>query len=197
MKKSVIFDFDGVIADTRDMLFSIFSEVDPTISDEDFLAHFDGNVHEAPRVNFTPDSLDYMHREYCRRIRPYHIHSALEPLTRFASGYRMFIVSSGEEKAIKAVLEDVGVSNCFEAIYGHNTHKSKIAKFKKLRVQFRVPLAETLFITDTLGDIREAKKAGLRSIAVSFGFHDRERLMAGDPYEIVDTWDEIESVLSR
>ena len=80
MKKSLIFDFDGVIADTRDVLFSIFSEMDPETSDEDFLAHFDGNVHEEPRVKFTPESLAHMHSEYRRRLKPRHGYSAVDRL---------------------------------------------------------------------------------------------------------------------
>ncbi|MEM6499413.1 MAG: HAD hydrolase-like protein [Pseudomonadota bacterium] len=197
MKRTLIFDFDGVVADTREMLFSIFSEHDPTMSSEDFSAHFDGNVHQEPRVKFTPRSLARMHDEYCRRIDQKHVEAAINPIERLTSEHRLFIVSSGEERGINNVLQQAGVRRCFEAIYGHNTHQSKVAKFEKLRDQFGVSLTQSVFITDTLGDIREAQKVGLKTIAVTFGFHDRARLMRSRPNAIVDSWNEVESALEQ
>ncbi len=58
-----------------------------------------------------------------------------------------------------------------------------------------VTIANTIFVTDTLGDIREATKVGIRTIAETFGFHNRERLKLGDPFRIVDSWEEIEAVV--
>lgn len=197
MFKDIIFDFDGVIADTRDILFSIFKEYDPAISKEDFSEHFDGNVYEEPRIKFTPEGAQRMHDEYCSRLGIAHVETAIGPIGRLKANYRLFIISSGDERGIVNALETVGIKGHFEAIYGHNTHKSKIAKFEKIRDEFSVDLGDAIFITDTLGDVREASKLGVRTIAETFGFHDRTRLMQGKPYAIVDTWDEIEEEIMQ
>lgn len=63
--------------------------------------------------------------------------------------------------------------------------------------QFGVSENESLFITDTLGDMREAANAGLKSIGVSWGFQRRETLLKGDPHAIVDTPEELFSVLTK
>ena len=109
----------------------------------------------------------------------------------------MFIISSNEERGIHSVLESAGIKDCFEAVYGYNTHKSKIFKFEMIRDKFNVVLEDAVFITDTLGDVKEAKKLNIKTIAETFGFHNRERLEQGDPYIIVDTWDEIEEEIQK
>ena len=176
MKNDIIFDFDGVIANTRDILFALFREFDSTISDEDFGAHFDGNVYEEPRIKFTREAAAH-----------------IAPVKRLQANHRLFIISSGEERGIKSVLENAGIKDHFEAIYGHNTHTSKIAKFEKIRDEFDVVLKDVIFVTDTLGDVREAKTLGVKTIAETFGFHNRARLKQGAPYVILDTWLEIEN----
>ena len=66
-----------------------------------------------------------------------------------------------------------------------------------IRDKFNVVLEDAVFITDTLGDVKEAKKLNIKTIAETFGFHNRERLEQGDPYIIVDTWDEIEEEIQK
>ena len=54
-------------------------------------------------------------------------------------------------------------------------------------------------ITDTLGDLREASAVDLKTIAVTWGYHDEETLRKGNPAALVDNPAElapqIESIL--
>lgn len=197
MKKALIFDFDGVIADTADILFALSRDFDPTISEEDFKEHHDGNVYEEPRIKFTPEGAERLYNEYCDRLSVSHIKTAIEPIKRLYKDFRLFIISNNEERGIRSVLENAGIKDCFEAIYGYNTHKSKIIKFEMIRDKYDVVLEDAIFITDTLGDVKEAKKLSITTIAETFGFHNRERLEQGEPYIIVDTWDEIELEIQK
>ena len=43
------------------------------------------------------------------------------------------------------------------------------------------------FITDTLGDIKEANKVGIESIGITWGYQDKAKLQKGNPKKIVDT----------
>ena len=52
-------------------------------------------------------------------------------------------------------------------------------------------------IGDTVGDIIEAKKAGIKSTAVTWGFQDRDRLLAMGPDFIVDTPEDINVFISK
>ncbi len=49
--------------------------------------------------------------------------------------------------------------------------------FKK----YGVKSTECIFVTDTLGDLREAKKMGINSFAVTYGFHKESVLQKGNP----------------
>jgi len=195
MLKHIIFDFDGVIADTFDMNWALSQEHDGNATLEDFLAHHDGNVFETPRINFKPDRLDEFYAEYRKRLGPSHLARAIAPLQRLGSKYTLHVVSSTSEHAIREVLEKVEVIQFFSRIMGAETHLSKAHKFRILMEEERVTPENSVFITDTLGDVKEAHKVGLRTIGETFGFHDRERLQQGDPFKIADSWEEIEKII--
>ncbi len=50
---------------------------------------------------------------------------------------------------------------------------------------------ECIFVTDTTGDIIEARKINLRTITVTWGYHNKELLESEYPFCIVDTPDEL------
>jgi phosphoglycolate phosphatase len=50
---------------------------------------------------------------------------------------------------------------------------------------------KTFYIGDTVGDILEAKGAGVRSIAVTWGWHNRDRLVKAAPDYLVETPNEL------
>ena len=195
MIKNLIFDFDGVIADTFDVNWALSQEHDETATMEDFLAHHDGNVFAEPRIKFDPARVHLFYAEYFKRLHPSHIENSKDSLRRLGKLYNLFIISSNSEAAIVNVLERAGVAGLFTRIMGEETHKSKIEKFKMLMDQYDIATTNTVFVTDTLGDIHEAHKVGIRIIAETFGFHNRERLSLGKPFKIVDSWKEIEETV--
>ena len=52
--------------------------------------------------------------------------------------------------------------------------KNKVEKFKILKEKYGIREEEMLFITDTLGDLRESSEAGVPTVAVTWGAHKRE-----------------------
>ena len=54
-----------------------------------------------------------------------------------------------------------------------------------------------MFITDTIGDLREARHVHLRSIAVTWGYHPKELLEAENPFRIVSEFDEIKEIIEN
>jgi phosphoglycolate phosphatase-like HAD superfamily hydrolase len=48
-----------------------------------------------------------------------------------------------------------------------------------------------LFITDTVGDIIEAEKCAIRSVAVTWGYHDTTNLTKAKPAAIVNDTTEL------
>ncbi|MBM3232725.1 HAD family hydrolase [Candidatus Pacearchaeota archaeon] len=83
------------------------------------------------------------------------------------------------------------MNHIFSEILGFETHKSKEEKFRILFSKHNLKIDECIFVTDTLGDIFEASKVGLRTIAVDFGFHDKGRLKKGKPLMILSKFEDI------
>jgi len=189
--KNIIFDFDGVLADSFDVIHAIAQIYNPLVTRDDVVAHHDGNVYEEPVLKLTPAMTQDFRLQYRARISHSHMADAISPIALLAQDYRLFIISSNDETGIKATLEAAGCLDLFVAILGYETHTSKVEKFKMCKLEYSVDLDETVFVTDTLGDIKEANKVGVRTIAVTFGFHPRERLLPAAPYQIVDSWDEV------
>lgn len=195
MLKNIIFDFDGVIADTFDMNLALSQEHHEGATLEDFLAHHDGNVYEEPRIMFKPERLGEFYAAYDSTLSESHLAMAMGPIQRLGKKYALYIISSNSEVSIRRVLEKAGVAGLFTRIMGEEMHRSKVEKFKILIEQNGITPDNSIFITDTLGDVKEANKVNIKTIAETFGYHDRARLAQGNPFKIADSWDEIEQVL--
>jgi phosphoglycolate phosphatase len=141
--------------------------------------------------------LPIFYSEYQRRLTSSHLEKASGPLKRLAEHYSLYIISSQSEVVIREVLSRCGLLDLFKRVMGEETHKSKVEKFKILIDVDGINSENTVFITDTLGDVKEAHLVNIRTIAETFGFHDRERLQQGNPFTIVDSWEEIEEVIKE
>lgn len=195
MIRNIIFDFDGVLADTTELLYSIFKEVDPSISYEDFLSHHDGNVYLEPKIKFTENQVERVLLNYREKLDASHIESGKIIIKNIPRSAKLFIISSNDEEAIKSVLDESGTLNRFSAILGQQSGKSKVEKIKIVENEYNCSLHETIFITDTLGDIKEANCCGVACYAVSFGFHNKNRLRFGKPKAILSTLSDLIKVI--
>ncbi len=70
---------------------------------------------------------------------------------------------------------------------GADVHKSKVEKIKMVFEKYSIGPKDCIFITDTLGDMREAEKTGIDAIGVTWGFHKIETLEQGEPFRLVET----------
>jgi phosphoglycolate phosphatase len=128
---------------------------------------------------------------YTEQISGTHLQESIEPVRRLFEHFNLYINSSNREAGLLSALKQADILHCFKKVMGEETHKSKVAKFQMIFDEYKASAEDTIFVTDTLGDIKEAEKIGVKTIAETFGFHSRERLMQGNPYKIVDTWEEI------
>jgi|SRR3989344_4990800 len=195
---AIIFDFDGVIHNTFDITWSIYKKINPKGSKESYRSLFDGNL-----FNTLDREEDKTKQEIFRKLESEafkflklerKIKKELEVLNK---SYDLFIISSNTKKNLKMYFENNNFTHIFKEILSSDTHKSKIEKFRILFNKYSLDSKSCIFITDTLGDILEAKKVGVRSIAVDFGFHDRGRLQKGNPLKIISNFKEIRKIIQE
>lgn len=186
-KKLVIFDFDGVLVDTLPVVFSLSKEVNENLSLEEFKSFFHGNFYKAVRFDGTPRNRNpktlEKYEEKSRELKiPIVLKHTLENLSK---KYILTIVSSTATNLILRILERENC-NFFNDVLGADIHASKVEKNKTLLEKYNLSPSNAVFITDTSGDIKEASECNIRSIAVTWGFHDREELEKDNPALIVE-----------
>lgn len=113
------------------------------------------------------------------------ISDAKKILSEIAKQHTLVIISSTIEPLIERFLKKYALNKYFASILGKNFNRSKIIKIKFALKKYNFKPTQSLFITDTVGDMLEAKKCGVGSIAVSWGFHSISLLKKYNPLAIV------------
>lgn len=185
--KVLLFDFDGVIVDSFGFCYEIVSSREP-LTAEEYRARFEGNINDAPKPVLPPTQppFDFI-GQYTTKLMACTPHQdVIKVIQELAQTHDCIIISSTISHAIQTFLNAHGLSSLFKEILGNDVEKSKVKKIAMVLERYQITPSETIFITDTLGDIREAKKCDVDCIAVTWGFHSREALKRGEPLAIVD-----------
>ena len=93
------------------------------------------------------------------------------------NGYDLSICSDGRVKYIEMVLETTGIQDYFIHIKGNEPGKSKTDQLRSLLDELNTDKA--VMVGDRYHDIEAAKKVGLPSIGVAYGF-GREEIESAD-----------------
>jgi HAD superfamily hydrolase (TIGR01549 family) len=195
MPKAIIFDFDGVLADTYDLHFELSKTFDTDLSEQDFKDHHNGNVFETPKIRFKEGDMPIFFEKQKEQFTKTHLFPLKSMLTDLQKKYQLFIVSSGSDENIHHFLRLDGYEALFEAILGATTHSSKVEKFKMIFERYSLQPEECLFVTDTTGDIIESRKVGMKTVAVLWGYHGKEILEKENPFAIVRDENELRKVI--
>jgi phosphoglycolate phosphatase len=198
----VLFDFDGVIADSFKAGYDVTKFMCPHVSEEEYRRRFEGNIHdwEDPSGSHTAacrldvDFFDEYVPLIRNEVRPFL--SMPEAIAELAKTHRLIVVSSTISDPIREFLEAHGLRKHFSWIMGADVHTSKVEKIKMVFEKYGVAPNECVFVTDTLGDIREAERAKVGTIGVSWGFQSAETLARGAPFRIIHTPRDLTTAIS-
>jgi phosphoglycolate phosphatase len=192
-----LFDFDGVLADSLDLYAEAVTRClerigTPIVKNRaDYLALFDGNFYESMAARgvdlaaFALTAKEILPRIDYDTMKPF---AGLIPvLETLYKHHSLVVISSNGYRTIRAMLTRFGFDPYFREIFGSDFLFSKKEKIDHALEKYAIPREEAFYIGDTAGDIVEARAAGVRSVAVTWGWHDRERLIAVHPDFVVDT----------
>jgi len=196
MKKNkiIIFDFDGVIVNTCQLSIEINKEIFEDLDFSEIQDWAEGNVFEKKfRDGYTGDHENYYYQHYSQRIK------SLEPVLGMKGvfeemkkmGYKLAVVSSSFSDVIEKFLKDNGLDEYFVEIMGKDVSPSKVAKFKMIFEKHNIKAKETLIVTDSVGDVKEAKEVKMKTIGVTWGIHEKERLERAKADFIAENVEEI------
>jgi phosphoglycolate phosphatase len=195
-RKHLLFDFDGVIADSFEQAYEVSSSIIKSLTKDEYRSQFEGNIYDSLEKESQLCTVSEYFEIYSKRMKDVSLIDGIGDLIRRSSNdHELSIVSSSTTEIITNYLIVHDLKKHFLKIAGAEEERCKSKKIKQICQEYEVMPENCLFITDTLGDIREAERSGVRSVAVTWGFHDEERLNKGNPYAVVSTVVELEKAI--
>jgi HAD superfamily hydrolase (TIGR01509 family) len=189
-KNIILFDFDGVVADSFALAYSVNRTVFPDLEEGEYRGAFEGNIND-----WAKEKMQSRHRtdvnfvsEYASRAdAEVTLVAGVQPvLDALSERYVLIVVSSSTSDFINTFNMKHGLSKYFTEILGNDVHTSKIEKMKMTMQKYHESPDQYVFVTDTLGDAREAEHMGIGVIGVSWGFHTHATLQKDRALTIVD-----------
>lgn len=193
-RKIVFFDFDGVIADTFDIGFEINKQIDGKIkTKDDYRELFNGNINDWKKNSSYSEAEikkadDEFFARWTIKMAKANVFPGIKDAVReLAKSYTLIIISSTIASPIRDFLERNGIFSYFEQFSGDRVvHSDKAERIKRTFKKYGVGPKYCVFITDTLGDMREATSCGISSIGVAWGFQKKESFRRAKPFKIVE-----------
>ncbi|MBI2632741.1 HAD family hydrolase [Candidatus Pacearchaeota archaeon] len=190
----LLFDYDGTIIDSVNLAYKIFKNIAKEYglaspkSIKHFVEFYNINfyeslltrgllkIHLSKFINeFRQPFLDY---EKKMKIFPY----MKETIKKLSKKAKIFIITSNLSDVIESSIKAHKIEHV-SAVIGADNGIGKVNAIKLIKKRF--PKAIIYYIGDTSGDMIEAKKAGVKTIGVTWGYHSRLKLKETDPDFIV------------
>ena len=189
--KLVIWDFDGTLADSLASALSIFNrfaaelryrpidnpEMARSMTAREFLRHHGISLWRLGRLTRR------FHAAASEEADKLKLHPGLPEVLEqlFTSGIRLGILSSNKEDNIRRCLRANGTEEYFAFVVGYPRLFGKGKALRRIVRAERAERAEVLYVGDEVRDIEAVRKAGVASVAVTWGFHAEQLLRGNGP----------------
>ncbi len=205
----LIFDLDGTVIDTKKEIFDTFHQAFNNLGlklDEDKLEKYVGlpleELLEALLGKYDRKVEEEIRRiyyyNYDKRIRRIRVFPGLEEIIK-NNGFKKAILTSKRRKTALNDLNYLGISEYFSVVIGADDLRKKKPDGEGIKKIIDVvgykDISSVYMIGDTEMDILAAKDAGVKSIAVTWGFRNEEFLKKYNPDYIIHTPAELKELI--
>jgi phosphoglycolate phosphatase-like HAD superfamily hydrolase len=196
--QTLVFDFDGTIADTLGETRRIFNQIAPDygirqveehemthlrhLSLKQLLAHLDIPKRRVPA--FISRGTGMLRGSIERLNMIEGMPEVILELRRHVG--RLGILTSNASANVELFLSVHGLRAPFDFISSTSKLTGKAKHLRAIRKTFSLRHEEMLYIGDELRDVKASKKAGIPVAAVTWGFNSRESLVAESPEYLFD-----------
>lgn len=212
--KLIIFDFDGTLADTHELIVRTNQEAMKAmgypVRDEEAIRKTIGLPLVAGIKTLYPDVPEQAIPEWCATYR--RIFDVLK--TRYVpvlfpgvketlewlkgEGYVLSVASSRQSASLNAFLKDLGVDACFRYVIGaDNVSRAKPDPEPVLQTlrDLHFQAGETLVVGDMPVDILMGARAGAGTVGVTYGNSSRSELLEAGADHVLDRFSGLKGVL--
>jgi phosphoglycolate phosphatase len=205
----ILFDFDGVLADTLGDLLQFGQEACNELGVNHTATQDDLSTLEVMSFATYGQQMgvpDYLIDEFVRRClakfgekqSPPEIFKGLdEVVKKLSSSHTIGVITGNSTENVKAFLAEHGLEGCVRVIYGVDVPGSKVEKISRARNQFAKDGESVFMVGDSASDIHASREAGVKSIAVTWGHQSAETLTRAKPDYLVHSPEEIYEVINE
>ena len=207
MTKVIIFDFDGTLADTIDILLSITNRLSAEFgfksATKEELAQL-SNLNSWQILQYSGISI-FKFPLLIRRLKA-ELHSEVPHIQLFPGikevllelkkrGFKLGIITSNSRENVLGALEKNGLQDTFTFIYSGSTFGKHKVINKWLRIE-NIHTEKVVYVGDEIRDIDAAKKTGIKVIAVGWGFNSPQALAAQNPNFLIERPQELIEIMN-
>ena len=199
----VMFDYDGVIVDSYEQDYKDFIQLCRAHgleinSKDEYDRLLDDNCYKVMKEYYGLDegAIDAILKDW-EKVSENYVNMPIfkgmqDAVKKIAEKHTVIVITSNISTLVSTVLRNNGITE-FEDILGADADKSKIKKIRRAMEMY--PSDISYYIGDTTGDVIEAREAGAKTIAVTWGYHSAERLKRTEPDYLVNTPEELTALL--
>ncbi|MBX4196122.1 HAD hydrolase-like protein [Candidatus Pacearchaeota archaeon] len=191
-----ILDYDGVVAESFDLAHALYKELSadyclkPFANKEEFANLFNGDfmTEIAARCSDHSKLPDFFQKMKSQLTLRYYAVPMVKDMKQFlmqVTGWlpNSVILSANHHQVVEGHLMQYHVHWKGEIV----GLERKVKKRDYLAGSQATTPRRVVYICDTVGDIREAKQADVDTIAVGWGFHTTDKLVAENPTYFAET----------
>jgi phosphoglycolate phosphatase len=200
---NLIFDFDGTICDSSNELLNIANRY----LKENNLPQFslqnvrsEGIEKLFKKIKFPKYKIPFFVVRGRRQINTKipHLKSfkgIKRVLKRLTAKHSLGILTSNSEENVKKFLKSNNMSSIFGYVVSENNLFGKDRSLKKIIKKYKMDPKTTVYIGDEVRDIKAAKNAGIKSVAVTWGIESKKILKSAKPDGIVENINNLEGTI--
>lgn len=175
---------DGVLIDSIEISYGLQKETLPQLTREEYSDLLMGNFHDKkaeyvktnPQIVLTEEEKEQHKVYYADEKSKSPIFQGIYELLNFlkSQGFILTINTSAYERNTTPLLTKNNIINFFDYVATFEDSKSKVEKFKIIQDKYDCEIGDMIFVTDSVGDLREGENFGMKMIGVTWGVHSRE-----------------------